>query len=289
MNEEPFEICVDSEERIRDFDTLVLSGGGIHGIMYLGALQAADDKFLLGGVNKYIGTSIGSIICYLLAIWYNANEIMTYFCSNRVTENLDTFNIMNFMECSGGISFHPIQEHLEKMTMSKISDFLTLKDLKDKFGKTLICSTYNITDAKVVYLGPDTHPRLPCLTAIKMSSSIPLIFKNCMYRDCLYVDGFISNNFPIAIGDKIGKKVLGIATALDNKIEGSNIRILEMIMKLMRVPVEQATKYRIQNSSDKCTVVMLTSDISNLTFNVSTKDKFKMYDEGYNAIVKRFS
>ena len=49
---------------ISDFDTLVLSGGSSKGILILGALQYAYDNFLLNKIYKYIGTSIGSIICF---------------------------------------------------------------------------------------------------------------------------------------------------------------------------------------------------------------------------------
>ena len=64
---------------ITDFDTLVLSGGSSKGILILGALQYAQDNFLLNKINKYIGTSVGSIICFLLLIGYTPIEIMIYF------------------------------------------------------------------------------------------------------------------------------------------------------------------------------------------------------------------
>ena len=48
------------------YDTLVLSGGSSKGIIILGCIQYLVDNYLLKGIETYIGTSVGSIICFLL-------------------------------------------------------------------------------------------------------------------------------------------------------------------------------------------------------------------------------
>ena len=75
-------ISIDTEENIEinpvDFDTIVLSGGSIKGIVTLGALQYAKENYLLENIKTYIGTSSGAIISYLLAIGYNPIEMIVY-------------------------------------------------------------------------------------------------------------------------------------------------------------------------------------------------------------------
>ena len=61
-----------------DFDTLVLCGSSIKCMTILGSLQYAYDHALLSKITKYIGTSSGSICCYLLAIGYTPIEIIVY-------------------------------------------------------------------------------------------------------------------------------------------------------------------------------------------------------------------
>ena len=52
------------------YDTIIISGGASKGIAALGSLQALIDRKLLDNVKRYIGTSIGSIISYLICIEY---------------------------------------------------------------------------------------------------------------------------------------------------------------------------------------------------------------------------
>ena len=67
-----------SEKRSGDYDTIVLSGGSIHGIIVLGCIQYMIDNNILNKINIYIGTSIGSIIAYLLAIGCTPIDIIVF-------------------------------------------------------------------------------------------------------------------------------------------------------------------------------------------------------------------
>ena len=275
-----------------NYDTLVVSGASVKGIVALGALQYAMDNHRLRNVTTYIGTSSGAMICYLLAIGYTPAEILAYICSKQIMEKMQHFNIVAMMQGLGATSFHPVQEQLEKMTMSKVADFLTLGDLRDRFGKTLICVTYNVTERKVEYLGPESHPRLPCITALRMSANLPLIFEHYRYRSSLYVDGGISNNFPINLGDEIGAKVLGISvdpTSETTKSPDPDTDILEYIYRLIFVPVAEATRHKIAQASDRCKVVSVAYEKTSLfSFKVPPPQKLAMFDAGYSQMREAF-
>ena len=107
----------------------------------------------------------------------------------------------------GASSFASIHAELEKLTINKIGFLPTMQDLKDKFNAHLICVTYNITDDITEYLSYENYPHLPCLIAIKMSSNLPFIFENFKYGSKYYIDGGISDNFAIDLGDKLGNKI----------------------------------------------------------------------------------
>jgi len=275
-----------------NYDTLVVSGASVKGIVALGALQYAMDNHRLRNVTTYIGTSSGAMICYLLAIGYTPAEILAYICSKQIMEKMQHFNIVAMMQGLGATSFHPVQEQLEKMTMSKVADFLTLGDLRDRFGKTLICVTYNVTERKVEYLGPESHPRLPCITALRMSANLPLIFEHYRYRSSLYVDGGISNNFPINLGDEIGAKVLGISvdpTSETTKSPDPDTDILEYIYRLIFVPVAEATRHKIAQASDRCKVVSVAYEKTSLfSSKVPPPQKLAMFDAGYSQMREAF-
>lgn len=271
------------------YDTLVLSGASIKGFVTLGAVQYAYDNYLLNNLTTYIGTSSGSIICYLLSIGYTPTEIIVYVCTNQVMEKMQNFNIVAMIQNRGACSYNTIQEQLEKMTIAKIGYLPTLNDLKQNYNKNLICVTHNLTEEKTEYLSWETHPNLPCITAIRMSSNLPLIFETFSYNKCMYVDGAISDNFAIDIAAEKGNNILGIIlkTDSDSFSKDPDLGILEFIYKLMLVPIEQSVEYKVRKKADKCNVICIEhkNDVKFFDFNINSKVKLEMFSDGY-AIMK---
>ena len=266
------------------YDTLVLSGGSTKGIIILGALQYLHDNFYLSKIKNYIGTSSGAIICFLLAIGYTPIEIIVYICTHQLLEKIQHFNVVAMINGGGASSFISIYEQLEKMTIEKIGYIPTFQDLKSKFDVNLTCITYNITEDKTEYLSVDTYPNLPCLIALRMSSNLPLIFENFKYGKNFYVDGGVSENFGIDIGDKIGKKVLGIYIDSEGKhfSKENDINIIEYIYKLMFIPISQSTELKVKKSSSKCKIIKLTNNKTTFfDFKINSIEKLNLFSSGY--------
>lgn len=266
------------------YDTLVLSGCSSKGIVVLGALQYCYDNFLLKELKNYIGTSSGAIICYLLAIGYTPIEITVYICTHQLMEKMQNLNILAMLQGRGASSFNNVQEELEKMTIAKIGFLPTLNDLKTKYEKNLICVTYNVTEDKSENLSPETHPNLPCITALRMSANLPLIFEKFRYGENFYVDGGVFNNFPIDIGDEIGNKILGIHLTGDKKSfnQDADINTLEFIYKLIFIPIKQATAFKISRASDKCKILTLIyTKFKFFDFSINSPQKLDMFSSGF--------
>jgi len=273
------------------YDTLVLSGESSRAFITLGAIQYAYDNYLLKNLVNYVGTSSGSIICYLLAIGYTPIEIIVYICTNQLMEKMQQFNIVAMIQGRGATSFANIQEELEKMSISKLGYLPTLNDLKEKMNKNLVCVTHNLTENRTEYLSWETYPHLPCLTALRMSSNLPLIFENYRYGNCLYVDGGISDNFAIDIGEKIGEKILGIIlnSKCDSFSNDTDVNTLEFIYKLIYVPVIQAINHKIRIASDssKCKIINIqniNTELKFFQFNVISSAKLNMFSNGYEQM-----
>jgi len=284
MNEESKQI-----KKTYHYDTLVLSGGSVKGIMTLGSLQYIFDTTNIEDIKLYIGTSSGAIICFLLSIGYNPSEILAYICVNQLMEKIQHFNIVAMINGSGASSFISIYEQIEKMTIDKIGYIPTLLDIKKNFNKELIFVTYNITENKTEYLSYENYPNLPCLIGLRMSSNLPLIFENYKYGNNLYIDGGVSDNFPIDIGDKKGNKVLGINIETLN-ISNSGSNIIEFIYKLMFIPITQTTEHKISNVSDKCKIITLKDNLSQNTFNfnITTVNKLELFSSAYSQIKNQY-
>lgn len=273
-----------------NYDTLVVSGGASRGILSLGALQYAYDNFFLTNINTYIGTSAGAMICFFLIIGYTPLELIVYLCTNRILERLQNFNIVGMINGFGASSYAGLQEELEKITIAKIGRLPTMKDLHTKFGKQFICCTYNITNDSSEYLSHETHPDLPCITALRMSSNLPLVFEKFNYNGNFYIDGGIADNFPIDIGDLKGEKVLGLL--LDNERENFNkiqdMDIIEYVYNLMNIPSTQSVEFKVKSVSNKCKIIRLTFEkIKIFNFNIETKTKLEMFSSGYQQMKKQ--
>jgi predicted acylesterase/phospholipase RssA len=266
-----------------DFDTLVLSGGSIHSIIMLGALQYASDNYLMKKIHTYVGTSAGALCGYLLAIGYDPMEIMVYLCTKQILERMKQFNVVAMMNGGGATTFSYIHEQLERMTIEKIGKLITLGDLYTLFGKTLICITHNFTSGKQEILSRETYPDMPCLIALRMSSNLPFIFDSFTYMGSLYIDGGFSNNFPIEIGEQRGEKILGLVLhGISKNFSQNRDNIIEYIYQLMSIPIIQQVTDKIENVSDKCTIVTITPDITLFfDFNLDTQTKLEMFSKGY--------
>ena len=272
------------------YDTLVLSGGGINGILELGSLQYCNDKGLISNINTYVGTSVGAIICYLLIIGYTPIEIIVYLCINtKVFEKLKVMDINAGCRGDGATSFLHILECLENMTTEKIGKLLTMKDIPKLFGKQLICTTFNVSKNTIEYLSAETNPDLPCLSALRMSSNIPFVFENYKYGDSFYVDGGICNNFPLDIAEKNSDNVLGIVVMIPNNVESdSNFypqkNLLSYSLRLLSVSLEETTNLRIKHKKETTKIVsLIVSDFySTIKFSIDSKSKLEMFSQGYN-------
>lgn len=269
-----------------DFDTLVLSGGSIHAIIMLGALQYADDNYLLKKITKYVGTSAGAMCNYLLAIGYTPIEIMVYLCTKQMLEKMKNFNVVAMVNGSGATSFSHIHEQIEKMTIEKIGKLITLGDLYHKYGKEFYCITHNLTSDKLEVLSYETYPDMPCLIALRMSANLPFIFDHFKYMGNFYIDGGISNNFPINIGDEKGRKILGL-TIYDMNLNFSQNKdnMVEYIYQLMAIPIKQNVLNNIESVSDNCTVIPLQPDTTPFfDFSLDTHAKLEMFSNGFSQM-----
>jgi predicted acylesterase/phospholipase RssA len=284
QEEKPKDCANEEQKEVKSihFDTLVLSGGSTNIIMTLGALQHLYDESLHHEITTYIGTSSGAMIGYLIAIGYTPLEIMLDICTKRIMDKLQFFDMCGMINGIGACSFSIIQEQLEKMTISKIGTLLTLKDLHDKYNRVLICTTYNMTKGKCEYLSHTNYPNLPCLTALRMSSNLPLVFEPYKYEQSFYIDGAICDNFPIDVGDRVGKKVLGILLSSPSQSMEPAMPIVEYVYKLIFIPINDNTQRRLENISDKCKIVrLITKDTNFFKFNLTTPTMLNMFSFGY--------
>ena len=271
-----------------NYDTLVLPGGGVKGFIILGALQALKDFNFLQNLTKFVGTSIGSAISYLLILGYTPIEIVLTIYKHGWLEKTHNYNLVSLINGEGATSFDFITKILETMTLEKCGKFFTLLTLKEQLNKTLICVTYNMTQCKTEYLSYENYPDLPCLTAIRMSCNIPLIFDRFKYMDSYYIDGGFTDNFPVLHGEKVGEKVLAIQlTIQENSLKDiPEDGIQQYFFRLLQIPIVNFTNYRLELATAKSRIFQFNSGElkTAVKFHVSSKERLDMFSIGYENV-----
>ena len=192
-----------------EHDTLIISGGGINGFVILGAIQYLYDIQKISNIQKYIGTSIGCAICYLLIIGLTPIEIMARITKEKTLDNFKHVKIKNILTGNGLFEWKHIDDFLLNITLEKCEQPLTFKDIYDLYGVKFVCCTYNITQKQIEYISVDNYPELSCLSAIRMSCNVPLLFSRYCYNDNYYIDRGIIDNFCISYAEP-DDKILGI-------------------------------------------------------------------------------
>lgn len=280
-------------ENIITYKGLVLSGGGTKGFCTLGALQYMQDNKLLDENIEYLaGTSIGSIICYFLAIGYSPIEMVVYLCSNNVFESLKLNSIGEIFTGDGIYNYSVINKHYEKMTLDKLGYIPTLKQLKDNFNKELIVSAYNISQNIPEYLSYKNYPTMSCLDAIRMSSNLPFIFNEFLYDDKEYIDGGVFDNFPISCIDIDNIKTFGIyLDTKKNNDPSSNkiIKVIDKIYNVLMIPIAENEKKRLEFYKDKVEVLKISIENFKIyTFSLQHSQKLELFSVGYNSAKEYF-
>ena len=273
--------------QIAEYDTLVISGGSMNGLGILGALQYLKDSGKIDNVKNYVGTSAGAIICYFLIIGYTPIEIMVYICTHhKLFDNLKNINFLRATRGEGVLSFALISDILEKMTIDKIGKPLLLSALKEKFGKSLTCTTFNLTKNCCEYVNDLTDPDMPCLSALHMSCNIPVVFEPYKYGDNLYVDGGISNNFPIDIGEILGSKLIALSVDIMEPIQFGNMNVVEYMYKLLSLLVHECYKEKLKHKLQSTDVIEVKAGdkaIKMFDFDINTKIKLDLFSIGYDT------
>ena len=197
---------------------LVLSGGGIKGLSMLGAITKLKELEIIKYPEIYCGTSVGSIICFLLLIGYLPKNILELLIEIDFTQlfQVDLDDI--FENPHIGLSYnHGFMIVLKSFILGRnLPLTITFKELYNLFPSKLIITGTCVNDASLHYFSVDNTPEMSVLKAIEISICIPLLFKPIEYNGKIWIDGGCLNNYPIEIFHNNLDDVIGIY--LDNGV-----------------------------------------------------------------------
>jgi patatin-like phospholipase/acyl hydrolase len=191
-------------------DTLALVGCGVKVYALVGSIIELEKTVDLTRINRYIGTSSGSIIALLLNLGLNGQELLSYTNENNAKKVNEHFlGITNYfrqlynLKKYFGLNRSTVIENAIKEALLKRGYTIdcTFKDLYEKTNKTLTVTASSISDRDTYYFNHVTMPEMKIVDAISMSTSYPIFFTSKHYtingKQHLFADGGIIDNFPI--------------------------------------------------------------------------------------------
>jgi len=227
---------------------LVLSGGGAKGMAHIGALKIIEEAGIR--VDYIGGTSMGAIVGGLYASGYSATQLDSIF------KSVDFSELIRDEIPRGAKTFYEKEESEKYALTLPFDDFkvsfpsgiskgqnlynllskLTahVNDIEDfnKLPIPFLCIATNIESGNETILKNGYLPR-----AIRASGSLPTLFSPVKIKDSLYIDGGITNNYPIAEVRAMGADVI---IGIDVQDPLQTRKELKSILKVM----SQINNYR---------------------------------------------
>ena len=179
---------------------LVLSGGGLLGISYIGLFKYFEEKDYIKNIQSITGCSAGAIFGSLLAIGYTYNElnniVKSMIFKDYLKINVDS--ILNFTNTKGFESGTNLNLFIRNCIKNKTgNENITFSQIQEKYNIKLQIGVTNLTKNKFELLNNITSPELPIHTAISASIAIPFIFEPIVINNDIYCDGGVLDNLPI--------------------------------------------------------------------------------------------
>ena len=272
-------------------DTLFLSGGGVNCIAFLGAFKYLFKKELIKpgfkDIQNIICVSGSSFYILPLLLGYSVEatiKICLEFDSAKIVDytKFDLNNLFNDF----GLYENNSLDGLFSIILKKkdLSNKITLKEFYDYTKINWVLKTTNITKYRIEYINHLSNPDLPIIDAIKMTSSIPLLFKPITYNNQLYVDGGLCGNYPIEYNNKLkSKNYLGIHIKVKDKEEQIN-DIFTFINRLQMAPT---SPYDSINRKKKNTIYIIVDELGT-AFKKTNEENMKILFNGYSSTEKYF-
>ena len=260
----------------------MLSGGSMKGLAYIGMIKCIEEYNIVKSIDNYVGTSIGACVCFCLLIGYTYEELYDVFINLDINKarNIQIDNILNFGNTYGVDNGDKIVKILKVFLKKKLQvNSISFNELYKKTHKniTIIGSCLNTTS--VEYFNLKNSPNMDVIDALRISISIPLFFTPVIYENKYYVDGALTNNYPIDICVNNNKETLGIVLT-SNTYKYTEINSIDnYLISIINTNFVHQDKEKIKKYYD--VTIDLEIECNSFDFSLSTEIKMDIINQGY--------
>lgn len=258
---------------------LVISGGGLKGITFIGAMKALDDHDILSKIETFAGTSVGALLIILYLIGFDFDELFDFIKFFDASKMSSLDKLSNFITNYGIDDGKRISIILTKLFQSKnINPKITFEELFKITNKTVIITTVCLNTMALTFLSHTSHPKMEILLAIKMAIAIPIIFSPVIYNGNMYVDGACMDNFPISIFHEQINDVIGLNIEVNTCVLNEINSIDEYLFQLLQC-IKKSKDHTYYNDN----VITIKINWNNLIdiSDIELNKKIELFSNGY--------
>ena len=241
---------------------LVLSGGGVRAIAYVGLIQVLLENDIVP--TQVSGTSAGALVCALYAAGYDTEDMLKFFKHTPI------------------LSFSLYARHkpgiLDSEKYEKFFKKFFVENSFEKLKYPLTTTATNLLTGKLEYFNKGE-----LIKPLIASCALPPIFSPLKINDNFYSDGGILNNFPVEpLKKNHVKKIIG---GFVNPITAVQESDINTSLKLMHRVYHLGLEANNIKKFNLCNYVFLPQEIDKIgTF--ESKGIDKAYEIGYNHAKK---
>lgn len=249
MQEQPYPY------RCPQYSHLLMSGGGLSGITYLGVYRFLKQYNMFDKIRTIYGVSMGAMFAFLFGFDIGCDKAEDIFLGkNSLLEREDVCSysskeMLHILQKKGAFSTKRIRMVAEIVLeqLYGIKDITFAEYLKRTGRDIHICATCVNTQTVEDFCN-EFHPNMSVLTALEASACIPLIFQPVQYQGNLYIDGGCSYNLPLHLISMVpANKVLAINLGEDiqNTTEDLMKNMFGYIWSILHGMIENNTRLNI--------------------------------------------
>lgn len=275
-----------NEKGQKQYLNLVLSGGSVRGISHIGAL----DRLVKGGyidLGKLRGlatVSAGSLLGVFIVLGFNIDVVWSFIKLINFSGLISPNPILFVENCGCGFDDGSrvgkvIRDLLEEVTGKSDITFGELFKI-NKIDYTVVGTCLSTKDP--VYFNHINFPDFPVYLAVRISMSMPGLFTPVSFNGKKYIDGALTDNYPIELFHGELDKTVGV-------LIGGNFNTdyefpEEYFMAIVNLFSYVCYK-RDYNKHQEHTIYINKEidDISIFNFDIDNKIKNKLYDTGFFA------
>ena len=198
---------------------LILSGGGSHGSVQVGALRFLYLENMHKSITHVACCSIGCFVAFMFVFKFSIEEMedtirdviaykdFTFIPKSRYLKLVSDYGLTDATK---------VTDLLIKKIKRKYPDYdiesLTFMDISKSFGINLYISATNLNTEKNKMFSVEDTPNELIFSALHASICIPMLFKPIEINGEYYIDGGLTNNFPINLFPNVpDENILGLA------------------------------------------------------------------------------